>query len=236
MSTHTVEAVNAAKIRIAQAVNCASIEINGIFDASRVHVGTANSKTGAVNEGTSPLVTCSAKACATCGCECYAVWHIDNVYPAARKNHAENTILRRLDPWGYYERVFAVAEKNGAALVRVNETGDFENVEQLAAMCHAAIKRHNMQVIGYTRRNELISALADCPDNVHVRYSLYRDGETTDQGDAVRACRCAAVSETDTTCPAQIAAANGKRWTCSDCARCKCGCASRRAVVVFRAH
>lgn len=196
------------------------------------YAGTANGKTGAVNEGTLSLVTCCGHARRTCGRECYAAWHIDVRLPDARVHHAVNTVLRRLAPFAYYAHFFQIASETGAVLLRVNETGDFEDAEQLEALFKAARIYSHVKVIGYTRRRELAPLLKDAPDNVAVRYSVYRDGLHT----APAGVRVAAVSDTRTNCPSQIAAARGETWTCTDCAANGAGCACARLVQWFKAH
>lgn len=196
------------------------------------YIGTANGKTGAVNEGTLSLVTCCEHARRTCGRECYAAWHIDVRLPEARVHHAVNTVLRRLAPFAYYCQFFQAAVLAGAVLLRLNETGDFETPEQLEALYRAARIYSHVKVIGYTRRRELAPLLAGAPANVAVRYSVYRDGLET----APAGVRVAAVSDTRTNCPSQIAAARGGTWTCSDCASHGAGCACARLVQWFKAH
>lgn len=231
MSMHTFEKVVEARERLAAAVEAAAVRIGGIWDAPKF--GSGNGKVGAeLTEATMPLITCSGIACRSCGRECYGVWRMAIVYPACAAKYAHNTVVRRLDPKRYYMTLFAQAHAVGAP-VRLNENGDFENLEQLRACFAAARKYSTVRALGYTRRPELLDHLADAPENVRILYSCYRDGDQ--DGEKIRKAPIAVVSETATTCPAQIAAANGKKWTCAACAANGCGCWGRDCVV-FKAH
>lgn len=231
LNNYTDASFEKAQARINGAVSCAA---NG--QERVLHVGTANGKTSAVNEGTSPLVTCSEYACRTCGRKCYAVWHIDNRLTAARRNHAENTIYRRMDPVTYYREFFQAAEKAGTFL-RINETGDFENVEQARAFASVARQFPSVRVIGYTRRPELAETVATFPPSVSVRYSQFTDADIPSAvlAAGIKTCR---VSETEntSTCPSQIAKAKGLKWTCADCVAHNCGCFGPKSEIVFEGH
>lgn len=237
MAMHNQDKVNAAYERLAAAVRAAE----GAKIATP-HIGLNNVKTSAVNEGTTPGITCAACAKCSCARECYAIWHEDIFYTACRRNHAENTVLRRRDALAYYRAFFAAAAASGSVL-RLNETGDFETVEQLAAAAAAARAFPSVRALAYTRRE--FARGYKLPPNLRVVYSLYRGAD--ENGDACRACDCVSMVREDiTTCPAQIRADVNKRrkaeglvplpaWTCAACAAAKIGCWGRSAVV-FRAH
>lgn len=166
--------------------------------------GIANTKTGMVNEGTTPGPegTCDKSCQGDCLNFCYAIAHGDGVYPTARENHIVNTIARRRDPSGYYEYFFAAAEKLELPL-RINETGDFENEAQIRAFIKSAKRHGTVRVIGYTKRESLLPLvkLANRLENVQLHYSLAccHKGEATARANGVpctmvtwdaRACSC----------------------------------------------
>lgn len=229
----TEEAFNAACEKLRNAVE----EAQDCYNA--VHIGFSNAKTGAsVNEGTTPIVTCCAHACKTCARSCYAVLHIDNIYPAARRNHAENTIMRRRNAKSYYEAFFSEALRRGMML-RINETGDFENARQVAALKAVARRFPSVPVIGYTRRTNLVDAIADlckaCP-NVSIRYSCFTDAPSKRDEHARETVKTCRVDPVKTTCLAQLHAANGETWTCAACAAAKVGCFDKCACITFKMH
>lgn len=149
---------------------------NGQF-AENPHIGLGNKKTRAVNEATLPVITC-AKACINrCMNTCYVINIMTLPRPSCRRCQARNTVLRRINPLAYYEYFFAEAERMGLP-IRLSDGGDFENAEQVRACIKAANQHPLVQAIGYTKRAELLEALADAPENLHIRYSAWTGDET----------------------------------------------------------
>lgn len=215
------------------------------------HFGTGNEKTHAINEGTLPLVTCDK--CATCegGCghSCYAL-RCAIGRPNVRNCYALNTVLRRRDAVEYYTRAFATARATGA-LLRLNESGDFENVSQFTAACHVARAYPTVRVITYTHRREIAKLIKTAPKNMSIHYSAWTSCENQTWARKNRVPFAAVAQEPQTIknaafCPAQARAAlNEKRiaegldplpaWTCAACAAANIGCASKKNIV-FKMH
>lgn len=128
-----------------------------------------------VNEGSTPgpRGTCDGSCVGDCLSFCYAIAHGDGVYPAARENHVCNTIARRRDAVAYYRYFFGIAAALGHDL-RINETGDFENAEQLRAFISVAREFPGVRVIGYSKRAGLLDlmAAANMLPNVQLHFSL----------------------------------------------------------------
>lgn len=228
-----------------QHVEAAAYLVENVSPFAEVHVGKGNSKTGCTNEASMPGLCCHASAATSCGISgCYAMT-IQALYPAYYWALVRNTALRRRDAAAYYETFFEAAEAAGLPL-RVNESGDFENVDQLRAMFAAARRHTSVVVIGYTKRPELLETIgAETPANVFLRYSVWTGdatGEALARKHGVPTCTVAA--EWDRVCcPNQRRAAENKRrraqgleelpaWTCAMCAAHGCGCASRHNVVL----
>lgn len=226
-------------------VETAAYLVENVSPFAEVHVGTGNSKTGCVNEATVPGLCCHSSARTSCGISgCYAMT-LQALYPAYYWAIVRNTALRRRDAAAYYETFFDAAEAAGLPL-RVNESGDFETVDQLRAMFAAARRHPSVVVIGYTKRPELLEAIgAETPDNVFLHYSVWTGdaaGEALARKYGVPTCTVSA-DWGRVCCPNQIVADNNKyrrahgleplpAWTCAMCAAHGCGCASRRDVVL----
>ena len=206
-----------------------------------VHFGISNKKTKMVNEGTSAGLagTCDESCVGDCREGCYAIVHGDGVYKSARRNHAENTILRRANPVRYYEQFFEFALVHGKSL-RLNETGDFETQADIEAVYSVAQKYPSVRVIGYTKRANLLRfvSMLNKLENVMIHFSLACKGF----GKAIAEMNGVPYTQittepTECTCPAQIAKMNGNsvNWSCSMCAEKGCGCFSSKNVT-FLAH
>ena len=148
--------------------------------AEQPHVGLGNRKTRCVNEATLPIITCHPSCLEKCAGTCYVLAICTKPRPNCRKCEARNTVLRRIDPNAYYEHFYREAERLHLP-IRLSDGGDFENEAQVAA-CIAAARRHpTVHAILYTKRIELLPALVDRPNTLHVRYSSWKDD---DEGDA----------------------------------------------------
>lgn len=226
-------------------VATAAYLVDNVSMSAEIHVGRGNSKTGCVNEATMPGLCCHESARTSCGISgCYAM-ALQGLYPEYFWCLVRNTALRRRDAVAYYETFFAEAEAAGLPL-RVNESGEIENLEQLRAMFEAARRHPSVKVIGYTKRPELLRAIgAECPDGVYLRYSVW----TGDAAGEALAHECGVPTCTVSqdwgrvTCPNQRRAEENRRrraegleelpaWTCAMCAARGCGCASRRDQVL----
>lgn len=204
-------------------------------------VGRCNRKTMMVNEGTTPGAcgSCDASCIKDCHDLCYAIWHIDNVYPTCLRNHAENLVFRRRDPVGYYLAFFCEAANRNMAL-RVNETGDFETAGDVLALDMVARMFPSVKVVGYSKRFRLLPAISRLNKlpNVTIHFSLACDGryETLARKAGVP-CTRITFDPKECSCPNQRFKAAGvvKPWYCATCAAKKCGCFSDRDVV-FLAH
>jgi hypothetical protein len=141
--------------------------------AEAPHVGLGNRKTRCVNEATLPIITCHPSCIEKCAKTCYVINISTRPRPNCRLCEAKNTVLRRIDPNAYYEHFYSEAERLNLP-VRLSDGGDFENEAQVAA-CIAAARRHPaVHAILYTKRLELLPALADRPSTLHVRYSSWQ--------------------------------------------------------------
>ena len=148
--------------------------------AETPHVGLGNRKTRCVNEATLPIITCHPSCLEKCAGTCYVLAICTKWRPSCRKCEARNTVLRRIDPNAYYEHFYREAERLHLP-IRLSDGGDFENEAQVAA-CIAAARRHpTVHAILYTKRIELLPALVDRPDTLHVRYSSWKGD---DEGEA----------------------------------------------------
>lgn len=144
--------------------------------AEKPHIGLGNKKTRCVNEATLPVITCHPSCVGKCASTCYVINIMTYPRPNCRRCQARNTVLRRIDPVAYYEYFFAEAERLQLP-IRLSDGGDFENEAQVSA-CFLAAKRHPMvQAIGYTKRIELLEAMQQAPENVHIRYSAWEGDE-----------------------------------------------------------
>lgn len=217
----------------------------------RLHFQASNIKTGSLGEGSVAVLTCAKKVwldwtsegvergincgalppCARC---CYA-WRQMIQYPAYGAAMVRNTLLRRADPVQYYADFFAHAAATTARRLRLNESGDFETLEQVRACFDAARNNPGVTAWGYTQRPA--EWIADAPANVTIRVSCWTD---LDKGrDLIaRGFKVACVTTNGlTTCPAQMGKkAGGKAWTCADCARRGCGCCGPAKSVFFKQH
>ena len=148
--------------------------------AEQPHVGLGNRKTRCVNEATLPIITCHPSCLEKCAGTCYVLAICTKWRPSCRKCEARNTVLRRIDPNAYYEHFYCEAERLHLP-IRLSDGGDFENEAQVAA-CIAAARRHpTVHAILYTKRIELLPALVDRPNTLHVRYSSWKGD---DEGEA----------------------------------------------------
>lgn len=193
------------------------------------HFGTGNAKTRAVNEGTLPLVTCPGCARKSCGKSCYA-FRISMQRPNVRSLYAKNTIIRRRDPVDYYARAFASAYLAGAVL-RVNESGDFETPAQLRAYLAAARSFSNVKSIAYTRRDFAFEAAREIPENVKLHYSVFTDVDRVAEVNA-RGLPAACVSADPSAVTGCVNCPHNSNpdWTCSACASAGVCCSSRNNV------
>lgn len=236
----------AARIaRYDEHVQAARYLVQNVSPFAEVHVGFGNGKTMCTNEASMPGLCCHRSARTTCGISgCYAMT-LQGLYPEYYWCLVRNTALRRRDAGAYYETFFVAAEEAGLPL-RVNESGEFENAAQLRAMFAAARRHPSVQVIGYTKRPELLSVIgAECPPSVHLHYSLWTgdaEGERLARLHGVPTCT---VSEdwSQVRCPNQLIARENKRraklglpalpaWTCRRCAELGKGCACNRDMVL----
>ena len=245
MSTHTSPSAAERLARYDAHVASAAYLVDNVSPWAEVHVGTGNAKTGCVNEATMPGLCCHKSARTSCGISgCYAMT-LQSIYPEYYWCLVRNTALRRRDADGYYETFFAAAEAAGKPL-RVNESGEVENLEQLRAMFAAARRHPGVTTIGYTKRPELLEAIGrECPPNVFLRYSAWTgDAEGAALAHANGVPTCTVSEDWDKVqCPNQRRAEENKKrkaagleplpaWTCAMCAAHGCGCASRRDVVL----
>lgn len=214
-------------------------EYSACHSLCRIHIGLGNKKTQMVNEGTSAGVngTCDASCIGDCREGCYAITHMDGVYVLSRRQHAENTIMRRINAKAYYEVFFAYAYGKKQHL-RVNETGDFETAEDVTALMAVAKKYPSVRVIGYTKRANLLKEVAKINklDNVVIHYSLACNALNADI--ALRFSVPVTRITLDVgkcNCPNQLAKLNGKKHSCRLCAEMGIGCFSDKDVT-FLAH
>jgi hypothetical protein len=206
-----------------------------------IHVGRGNSKTAMVNESTVPGTcgTCHASAAKDCERICYAIWHMANIYKACLHNYAENTVARRRDPVAYYRAFFQAANAAGCAL-RVNESGDFERVEDVRALELVAREFPGVRVIGYSKRYRLLPAIAKLNElpNVCIHFSLACHGRYEDHARTAGVpCTTVTTDVRACNCPFQLLKLRGVAgsWHCATCAARKCGCFSAHDVH-FLAH
>lgn len=205
------------------------------------HVGRGNSKTAMINEGTTPGLcgSCDPSCVKDCQGFCYAIWHMDNLYSACRRNHAENLVCRRRDPVAYYRAFFEAAAASGCA-VRVNESGDFETARDVAALERVARAFPAVRVIGYSKRFRLLPAIArlNALPNVVIHFSLACSGRYENHARANGVpCTRVTFKAHECNCPFQRLKMAGKSgaWHCATCAAKKCGCFSGHDVA-FLAH
>lgn len=228
-----VESINSYERKVSDLL----AELSACPYACSVHIGTGNTKTRMVNEGTSAGVcgTCDGSCVGDCREGCYAIVHGDGIYKEARIAHAENTIVRRNNPTAYYETFFAYAFKKGKG-VRINETGDFETVEDVTALMAVAKKYPSVRVIGYTKRANLLSAVADLNKlaNVCIHFSLACNGMNADIAErfGVPVTKIVFNME-ECNCPNQIAKSHGKNHSCQSCARLGIGCFKNQTIRFF---
>ena len=206
-----------------------------------IHIGTANSKTRMINEGTSAGLkgTCCAQCKGDCREGCYAIVHGDGVYSSARDNHAQNTIMRRQDRRAYYETFFFFANLKGKNL-RINETGDFEDERDVEAFIEVAKNYPKVRVIGYTHRSNLVGLLAEANklENVMLHFSVACNGSNRNIAIKHNVPTTEIVFDSKkATCPFQVAKMHGNKvkWSCDKCATLGCGCFSNKNVY-FLAH
>ena len=151
------------------------LKYHGEF-AENPHVGLGNKKTRCVNEATLPIITCHPSCVNKCADTCYVINIMTYPRPNCRRCQARNTVLRRIDPYRYYDFFYKEAERMNLP-IRLSDGGDFEDAVQVQA-CIAAAKRHPMvQAIGYTKRVELLSEFRDAPANLHIRYSTWQNDD-----------------------------------------------------------
>ena len=204
-----------------------------------IHIGVSNVKTNMINEGTSagPCGTCDGSCVGDCFEGCYAVVHGDGIYTASRRNHAENTIMRRADRIAYYTAFFQFAEKKHKHL-RLNETGDFECSADLEAVFEVAQKFPSVRVISYTKRLGLLAQVKKLNSlpNVTIHFSLAcnRLGMAEAERFGVPVTRISHKLE-EVNCPNQLLKVKGKEWHCAMCAERGVGCFAKKDVT-FLAH
>lgn len=208
------------------------------MDECVIHMGKGNSKTDCIEEGTSAGIkgTCDPSCCGNCREGCYAIVHQDGVYKACLKNHAENTIMRRKNREAYYTAFFEFANKKGKPL-RVNESGDFECEDDVFALMTVANKYPSVKVIGYTKRANLLSAVAmlNALGNVMIHYSIGINGDKTVAENYGVPTATITFNHNEVKCLNQLFKKKGKVWTCRMCAEKGIGCFANKPMV-FDAH
>lgn len=142
--------------------------------AEEPHIGLGNRKTRCVNEATLPIITCTPECLNRCAGTCYVLAICTLPRPNCRKCEARNTVLRRIDPRAYYEHFFDQAEKMRLP-IRLSDGGDIENEAQVKACIAASCRHPSVHAIMYTKRCDLLRALLNAPNNLHVRYSAWED-------------------------------------------------------------
>lgn len=208
-------------------------------DFDKLYIGKGNSKTKMVEEATSAGLTgtCCGSCKGDCRESCYAIVHQDGVYPKCRENHAMNTVLRRVNRERYYTAFFDYAKKYNRHL-RVNESGDFENSDDILTLKMVAEKYPEVRVIGYSKRENLIPYLAVINNlpNVEIHFSVACNGNGA-EGAKNYGVPCAKITfeKSECNCPAQLAKMNGKVWNCCKCAELKTGCFANKNIN-FLAH
>ena len=208
-------------------------------DFNKLYIGKGNSKTKMVEEATSAGLTgtCCGSCKGDCRESCYAIVHQDGIYPKCRENHAMNTVLRRVNRERYYIAFFEYANIHNRHL-RVNESGDFENCDDVLALKKVAEKYPDVRVIGYSKRENLIPYLAiiNKLPNVEIHFSVACNGNGA-EGAKKCGVPCAKITleKSECNCPAQLAKMNGKVWNCCKCAELKTGCFANKNIN-FLAH
>lgn len=215
------------------------------FSPALVAVQKTNVKTASVGEYTPAVTTClhgtwtdwtaegvergiRAGVIPPCARSCYAFRQMI-CYPSYRAGAIRNYHMRRADPIAYYRVFFAAAAESGR--LRVNESGDFENVEQVQALYQVASEHPEITVWGYTQKP--VEWLEGAPDNVKIRVSCWTDcARAADLERRGYLTACVTECETKVNCPAQKV----KGWHCADCAKRGCGCCGACKRVCFRKH
>lgn len=208
-------------------------------DFNKLYIGKGNSKTKMVEEATSAGLTgtCCGSCKGDCRESCYAIVHQDGIYSKCRKNHAMNTVLRRVDRERYYIAFFEYAQKHNRHL-RINESGDFENCDDILALKNVAENYPEVRVIGYSKRENLMQYLAEINNlpNVEIHFSLACKGKGLETAKKYGVpCAKITFEKSNCNCPSQLAKMNGKVWNCCKCAELKTGCFADKDIN-FLAH
>jgi len=141
----------------------------------RMHVSVKNKKIGAMlNVSTLPLVTCGN--CSKCSEYCYAI-RVCNYSPDALRAWADNTVLYKTDPDGYFRMIqerIAEAEKGGNPFrfFRWHVSGEIQDDRYLTGMYETARMFPEWHFYTYTKMFDLVNPRYDeKPGNLVIMYS-----------------------------------------------------------------
>ena len=150
------------------------------------HYSKGNTKLPFMNFGTTSVITCPAACKANCDCinYCYAE-NIENSREYVFRNNYENLVLFMRDP-EKFEKQFDIAVKvyeldcklnNKPCIVRLNESGDFFNIDYTKMIIRVIRNNPGVFFYGYTKQwyFESFDFITDLPfhaiNNANIMFS-----------------------------------------------------------------
>lgn len=192
-------------------------------------ISVENAKLGRLmNFSLTPLKTCSAEACATCGKACYARKAYIQ-YPAVRTAWDTNTALAKNNIPDLEKGILQKVLKRNPSLFRIHVGGDFISKEYAEMWARIASKAKGTKFLAFTKRWDIIEGLK-LPKNLKIVYSAWPGMDAPPSGKPIAWMD----DGTDHRIPknAHVCMGGHNGVTCNNCGKCW----GLKTDVIFKKH